>query len=284
MALVSLAARAAHTHHDPAGTGARCVSCHMPRLVYGVLDAHRSHRIETPDPARAVAMGRPDACTLCHVEADRAWAVRERERLWPSSAGSVPASRDHARQSRAPTDLLAPRDALFAGDPVARALAADAIGRAPWPADLARAAEAAGARTAALLEVAANDRYPAVRHLAARALDRILTMLGSPAAVQARRFDATAPELERRRIVAAIREQLQTNGARIPRASPSCGSWRAGNRGVTHCGRASWRRPRIWTSANSASDNLVFSPNLCIMVADVKASTLGGRRLPPATC
>ncbi|MEP6653892.1 MAG: hypothetical protein ABJA82_11060, partial [Myxococcales bacterium] len=221
VALGSLEARAAHTHHDPAGTGARCVSCHMPRLVYGVLDAHRSHRIENPDPARAVAMGRPDACTLCHVDADRAWAVRERERLWPSPAGSasVVVSASAATrpvQGGAPIDLLAPRDGLFAGDPVARALAADAIGRAPWPADLARAREAAGTRTAALLEVAASDRYPAVRHLAARALDRILTARGSPAAVEARRFDATAPEVDRRRIVGAIREQLHTNGARDP--------------------------------------------------------------------
>ena len=127
--------------------------------------------------------------------------------------GPFPFRGDHARTGGAPIDQLAPRDALFAGDPVARALAADAMGRAPWPADLARAREAAGARTAALLEVAATDRYPAVRHLAARALDRILTMRRSPAAAQARRFDATAPEVERRRIVGAIRERLQMNGA-----------------------------------------------------------------------
>ena len=60
---------AAHAHHDPAGEGARCVGCHMPRIVYGVLDVHRSHRIEIPkcrrdDPHDAgYGAGRPDACT-----------------------------------------------------------------------------------------------------------------------------------------------------------------------------------------------------------------------------
>ena len=61
------AAVAAHTHHDPAGEGARCVGCHMPRIVYGVLDIHRSHRIEIPkvppnDPHDSgYGAGRPDA-------------------------------------------------------------------------------------------------------------------------------------------------------------------------------------------------------------------------------
>ena len=54
-ALAECAAAARHTHHDAAGEGARCVSCHMPRVVYGVLDVHRSHRIEIPEPARAAA-------------------------------------------------------------------------------------------------------------------------------------------------------------------------------------------------------------------------------------
>ena len=71
-ALAAPAALGAHTHHDPAGEGARCVGCHMPRIVYGVLDIHRSHRIEIPKPPRAdrppQLTPRPDACTLCHVE------------------------------------------------------------------------------------------------------------------------------------------------------------------------------------------------------------------------
>ena len=71
-ALAAPAALAQHTHHDPAGEGARCVGCHMPRIVYGVLDVHRSHRIDDPEAAARGCprsrRARPDACTLCHVE------------------------------------------------------------------------------------------------------------------------------------------------------------------------------------------------------------------------
>ena len=108
---------AAHTHHDPAGEGARCVGCHMPRIVYGVLDVHRSHRIEIPNRrARRHGAGRPDACTLCHVEGLR-------------------------RPARGPP--IAPA----AGRPVARAVAADALGRAA-----ARSAATSARAPAALLE------------------------------------------------------------------------------------------------------------------------------------
>ena len=110
----------------------------MPRVVYGVLDVHRSHRIEVPNAARDAAAGRPTACALCHVDRDRA----------------VP-------------------DALFAGDPVARAVAADALGRAPFIAAAAPPEAARARRAGLLLEVMARDRYPAIRHLAWRALRRL---------------------------------------------------------------------------------------------------------------
>lgn len=41
-----------------------CVDCHMPRVVYGLVDTHRTHRVEIPDPESA----RIDACALCHVD------------------------------------------------------------------------------------------------------------------------------------------------------------------------------------------------------------------------
>src|SRR4029077_17620597 len=77
------AAPARHTHHEPTGAGARCVGCHMPRIVYGVLDIHRSHRIEVPDPARAAGLGRPDACTGCHADQSAECAAGAFRRLWP---------------------------------------------------------------------------------------------------------------------------------------------------------------------------------------------------------
>ncbi len=202
-ALGAPAAVAAHTRHDPSGPGARCIACHMPRIVYGVLDVHVSHRIEVPDPRRAAAMGRPDACTLCHVDADRAWAIREAERLWPGRRSGAAA--------RPGEEHGAPKDAVFAGDPIARAVAADALGRAPAAVpgpgtDSPRAASLA--RADVLVEAMAGDRYPAVRHLAARALTRVLADRGAVAALAAG-FDATADEAERARILRLIGQALR---------------------------------------------------------------------------
>jgi len=193
--LTGTAAVAAHTRHDPAGPGGRCVGCHMPRIVYGVLDIHVSHRIEVPEPSRAMAMGRPDACTLCHVDADRAWAARERARLWPASAAPGRPLDDH----------LGPTDALYAGDPIVRAVAADALGRAPSAAGKTTRRDGDALRAGLLLQAMEGDRYPAVRHLAARALARVV---GDPVARQARAFDATATAPVREQALAALRAAL----------------------------------------------------------------------------
>jgi hypothetical protein len=227
-ALATPSSVAAHTRHDPTGPGARCVSCHMPRIVYGVLDVHPSHRIEIPDPARALALGRPDACTLCHVESDRAWAVRARARLWPKTEAAPEANAAAAANASAAVtaeplddDHLAPRDALFAGDPVARAVAADAVGRAPWPAAPADREQTAKTRAGLLLEAMAGDRYPAVRHLAARALGRVLGEGSPEAAAWARRFDATAAAPERAAVLASLRRALPPSWGQPSRAPSS---------------------------------------------------------------
>ena len=215
---------ARHTRHNPAGPGARCVSCHMPRIVYGVLDAHPSHRIEIPDPARAIAARRPDACTLCHVDESRAWAVNARARLWPAStdaaATSAPSGASVGASRSDPfDDHLAPRDAIFAGDPVFRAVAVDAMGRAPVPSEPAAADRARHERAGALLDVMAGDRYPAVRHLAARALAGLIATRQPSVAQQASAFDATASEADRVRALAELRRGLSLPAASGPEAA-----------------------------------------------------------------
>jgi hypothetical protein len=186
-----------HSRHDPAGAGARCVACHMPRIVYGVLDIHRSHRIEIPDPACAGAHGRPDACTGCHVDRSRAWAATAMARLW----GRHAADREGEGSG-------APLEAVFGGDPIERAVAAEALGGSDAPADGAARARRAGA----LLEVMAADRYPAVRHLAWRALGRL-----EPGVVPAAGYDPGADAAERRARVFALSVAL---GLRATAADP----------------------------------------------------------------
>jgi hypothetical protein len=187
----------------------------MPRIVYGVLDIHPSHRIEIPNPARAITSRRPDACTLCHVEKDRTWAMTERARLWPD-AGGMGMGTSRAGAAASPNDHLSPQEAIFAGDPVVRAVMAEAIGRAPLPSDAAAADRASRTRAAALLDAMEDDRYPAVRHLAARALGTLVTARAPSARVDATAFDAMAPPRERARATAELRQALA-----LPKASGS---------------------------------------------------------------
>lgn len=125
---------ASSTEHAGAGHAeVACVDCHMPRIVYGVLDAHRTHRIEVPRPT---ANERPHACGLCHLdEGDSFFGVDSDE------------------------DTPVGLRWLFGGDPIVRALAADAYGRSARDDGI-------------LLAAMARDEYPAIRRLAWRSLRR----------------------------------------------------------------------------------------------------------------
>jgi predicted CXXCH cytochrome family protein len=76
-------AQAAHSHHDAAGAGARCMGCHMPRKNM-TLDNHlgRYHRIGSPtDPVR-VEGDRPLECALCHFDKRVGELVDAMEAWW----------------------------------------------------------------------------------------------------------------------------------------------------------------------------------------------------------
>ncbi len=156
--------RDAHTRHATDSAGSRCVNCHMPYTTYGLLKTVRSHRITSPDVAVALRTGRPDACSLCHVDRPLTWTAGYLEQWYrrpqPAldvDAGGVPA---------------AVRWAL-AGDAQQRAIVADALGRR----EAGAAARQDWARP--VLASLLDDPYPAVRFIAARSLGRV-----SPGAVQ----------------------------------------------------------------------------------------------------
>jgi hypothetical protein len=149
----------------------------MPRIVYGVLDIHRSHRIDIPKPPRAdrpSSDARPDACTLCHVE-------------------GVPGG-----QAGGGATL-----ATLAGEPVARAVAADALGRAP-----SFAADERARRLGTLLETMVTDRYPAIRHIAWRSLRRLAAPGAAPGTGLAADYDPSAEAAARLRVVTRLRREL----------------------------------------------------------------------------
>lgn len=208
--LASPAEAARHSRHDPAGPGARCLGCHMPKIVYGVLAVHRSHRIERPDPIAASRTGRPDACTLCHVDKDRAWAIAAWTRRWARASGGP--------QGTSP-DHLAPREAVFAGDPVTRAVAAAALGTAPLAAGAEDAARSR--RLAVLVDVMGAETYPAIRRIAARAVAELLEPVGPSAAALARAFDATGPLADRVARLGELRAHPEWQAQRIEPLNPS---------------------------------------------------------------
>lgn len=170
--LADATAARAHARHDDV----RCVDCHMPRIVYGIRTIHRSHRIEVPRPLDDERDGRPDACTLCHVEQSASWAAR-------AIAGDESAPTTDER-SRAETEL-------FGGDPIERATLAAAFGRSGVVGDAAW-------RTGRLLAVMRDDRYPSVRGIAWRSLQPSLTDAPLDA------FTATDDLATRTRAVAAL--------------------------------------------------------------------------------
>ena len=159
--LAQPAVRDAHTRHDPTRGAVQCVDCHMPAIVYGVMASHASHRIELPSPRDNAQRGRPDACTLCHVDQTRAWAIEQHARLWPTARPARAGARVSLPVSDLDTAFSQAELQLLAADPVTRALTATQFGQH---------GKAAARVVSLLLDVMENDRYPGVRHLAYRSL------------------------------------------------------------------------------------------------------------------
>ncbi len=144
-----------HTKHTADSSGSQCSNCHMPKIVYGVMAIHRSHRIEVPNPQQNAANQRPNACNQCHMDKSTLWAAEQTAALWEQPPKEVSAL------SSVPAGVYN----LYAGDPVERAVSARAltealqqgIQRPEWWVDH-------------LLRVMQDDEYPAVRRFAAQAL------------------------------------------------------------------------------------------------------------------
>ena len=70
-----------HTHHQDL----RCVDCHMPKLVTGVLHFMRDHSLGSPEPELTERYGKeasPNACNLCHKAESAGWARQWKEKWW----------------------------------------------------------------------------------------------------------------------------------------------------------------------------------------------------------
>lgn len=190
----------AHVQHAATGAKTNCVDCHMPKLAYGVMEIHRSHRIENPAPAVNAAGQRPDACTGCHSDRSADWA-QTALRQWrgeptPPAAETMP---ENLRQ-------------LFAGDPVQRAVAARLAG-----AEDAALTPLARRAQLPLLFAAMEDRYPAVRRFAWLSARQTATVLGDASLQQALAgFDFIADAPLRAQALGRIRQQFRPAAAADP--------------------------------------------------------------------
>lgn len=79
------AARARHSHHKSAAAQS-CVSCHMPKVVSGVLDAFADHAMDVPVPQNQSRHGVPSACHTCHRDKSGEALSQSLLQLWPGAA------------------------------------------------------------------------------------------------------------------------------------------------------------------------------------------------------
>jgi predicted CXXCH cytochrome family protein len=167
-----------HTHHPAASEGSRCQNCHMPYTTYGLLQAIRAHRVDSPNPLRTMTTGRPDACTLCHLDKSLAWAE-----------GALARQQGRPRRNVLPPYDLVPMSVvhLTRGDAVQRAITA-------WHLRLSSAREVSGdlIATVPVLLPLLEDDYAAVRYLAGEALRSL-------PGFEALDYDFTASPAERAR-------------------------------------------------------------------------------------
>jgi hypothetical protein len=148
----------AHTHHGPQSSGSTCYNCHMPYTSYGLLRALRSHQISSPDVGVVIQTGRPDACSLCHLDKSLRWTAEHLEHWY--GIASPPLDPDEA-------SIAASLLWLLRGDAGQRALGAWAMGWAP-------ARQASGdSWMAPYLGILRDDPYDAVRIIAGRSLGAV---------------------------------------------------------------------------------------------------------------
>lgn len=157
----------AHTRHTANSSGSKCYECHMPKMVFGITDIHRSHRIEIPRPAADAANNRPNACTHCHVDMSVARAQRQVDSWWGGKTDTDTDAFIHDHPHLV--------ESLHGGDPVQRAVAARLAGRddTPWDHHAQKRGVLYKAFLVPHLLRAMEDHYPSTRNLARKSLLRL---------------------------------------------------------------------------------------------------------------
>jgi predicted CXXCH cytochrome family protein len=164
-------------HFHRAGTEAgQCVSCHMIKRTYMVVDGRRDHSFRVPRPDLSMKLGTPNACNDCHRDRSAEWASQAVAKWYgPDRKGGWHYGEAiHAgRNARADAESLLIRTVEDATTPsIVRATALSLLGRYPGPDSLR------------VVERSLRDSDPLVRRAAAPALSaaepRTRVALGFP--------------------------------------------------------------------------------------------------------
>jgi hypothetical protein len=170
----------------------------MPHQVYSLLATHRSHRIESPTLEGSIGTGKPHACNLCHLDKSLGW-TRDQLARWPNlRRRAVSLSED---EEKVAASVLY----LSEGDARTRVVVAGAF------ADPA-AQQAAGTdwHGSLLTRAIAQERFPAVRYLAHRALKSVHGEAGAGP------FDFLARPGDRNLQLRALRDRFDADPVRRP--------------------------------------------------------------------
>jgi tetratricopeptide (TPR) repeat protein len=64
-----------HQRHAGVSPALTCVSCHMPKRTYMVVDDRHDHGFRVPRPDVSATLGTPNACNDCHKDKPAHWAA-----------------------------------------------------------------------------------------------------------------------------------------------------------------------------------------------------------------
>lgn len=148
-----------HTKHSTDSPGSHCYNCHMPHTAYGLLKAIRNHEIDSPSIKEQLDSGRPNACSLCHLDKPLSWISGNLKRWYGHDNPDIPED-----QRVIPEGL---RMAL-AGDPNQRALIAWHLS---WPSAVDTSYQQ---WFIPLLFELFQDDYSAIRYIAAKGLKHLI--------------------------------------------------------------------------------------------------------------
>ncbi|MGH7478682.1 MAG: tetratricopeptide repeat protein [Candidatus Methylomirabilales bacterium] len=154
-----------HHFHNAGTEAARCVSCHMIKRYYMVVDGRRDHSFRIPRPDLSMKLATPNACNDCHRDRSAQWASQAVAKWYgPDRKGGWHYGEAiHAgRSARADAETLLVRAVEDATTPaIVRATALSLLHRNLGPNSL-RA-----------VETSLRDSDPLVRRAAAAALSAV---------------------------------------------------------------------------------------------------------------